>query len=50
MESLLGVNCRIPLIHISKRKIYIEETNERVNEFSFALLKVTCTLVVNFPD
>ena len=35
MESVLGSNCRIPLIHIPNRKIYIEETNERINEFSF---------------
>ena len=35
MESLLGANWSIPLIHMSKRKIYIEETNERINEFSF---------------
>ena len=38
MESVLGANCRIPLIHMSKRKIYIEETNERMNEFSFAYM------------
>ena len=36
MESVLGANFRIPLIHMSKRKFYIEETNERINEFSFA--------------
>ena len=33
MESVLGANCRIPLIHMSKRKNYIEITNERINEF-----------------
>ena len=38
IESVLGANFRIPLIHISKRKIYIEETNERINEFSFAYM------------
>ena len=38
MESVLGVNCRITLIHMSKKKIYIEETNERINEFSFAYM------------
>ena len=38
MESVLGVNCNIPLIHMSKRKMYIEETNERMNEFSFAYM------------
>ena len=38
MDSVLGANCGIPLIHMSKRKIYIEETNERINEFSFAYM------------
>ena len=38
MESVLGVNCSIPLIHMSKRNIYIEKTNERMNEFSFAYM------------
>ena len=38
MDSVLGANCRIPLIHMSKRKIYIEETNELINEFSFAYM------------
>ena len=35
---MLGANCRIPLIHMPKRKHYIEETNERMNEFSFAYM------------
>ena len=38
MKSVLGVNCRIPLIHMSKRNIYIEETNECMNDFSFAYM------------
>ena len=38
MESVLWANFRIPLIHMSNRKIYIEETNERINEFSFAYM------------
>ena len=38
MESVLGANFRIPLIHISNRKMYIEETNERINELSFAYM------------
>ena len=38
MESVLGDSCCIPLIHMSDRKIYIEETNERINEFSFAYM------------
>ena len=38
MESVLGCNCRIPLLHMSKIKVYIEITNERINEFSFAYM------------
>ena len=37
-ESVLGCNCQIPLLHMSKRKAYIEITNERINEFSFAYM------------
>ena len=29
MESVLGANSRIPLIHMSNRKFYTEETNKR---------------------
>ena len=35
MESVLGANCCIPLIHISNRNNYIEETNELINDFLF---------------
>ena len=38
MEYVLGANCRIPLKHMSKRKNYIEEKNERINDFSFAYM------------
>ena len=38
MESVLGANWRIPLIHMSKRNFNIEETNERINEFPFACI------------
>ena len=38
MESMLGANCRMPLLHMSKRKIWIEETNQRINEFSFGYM------------
>ena len=38
MESVLGKNCCIPLIHMSNRKICIEETNQRINEFSFVYM------------
>ena len=38
MESVLGVNFHIPLLYMSNRKIYIEITYERINEFSFAYM------------
>ena len=38
MESVLGANFRMPLIHMSNRKNWIEETNQRINEFSFAYM------------
>ena len=38
MDSVLGVNCCISLLHMSKRNVYIEITNERINEFSFAYM------------
>ena len=38
MESVLCSNCRIPLLHMSRRKVFIEVTNERINEFSFAYM------------
>ena len=36
MESVIGANCSIPLTHMSNRKNWIEETNEHINEISFA--------------
>ena len=38
MESVLGTNCRIPLIHISNRKMYTKGTNECINGFYFAYM------------
>ena len=38
MESVLGANCRMPLLHISNRKIWIEKTNQHINEFSFGYM------------
>ena len=35
MESMLGANCCMSLLHMSKSYIWIEETSERINEFSF---------------
>ena len=38
MQSMLGANCRIPLLHISKSYICLEETNQRINEFSIGYM------------
>ena len=38
MESVLGANFRMPLVHMSNRKIWIEEKNQRINEFSFGYM------------
>ena len=38
MESMLVANYRVPLLHISKTYIWMEETNQRINEFSFGYM------------
>ena len=38
MESILGSNCRMPLLHMSKSYLLIEETSQRINEFSFGCM------------
>ena len=38
MESMLEANCRMPLLHISKTYIWVEEPNQRINEFSFGYM------------
>ena len=35
MQSLLWNNCRRPLLQMFKIYIWLEETNQRINEFSF---------------
>ena len=34
MQSLLGTNHRLPLSHMAKSYICLEETNQSINEFS----------------
>ena len=34
MQSMLGANCGTPLLNMSKSYIWLEETNQRINEFS----------------
>ena len=33
IKSLLGTNHRLPLAHMAKRYIWLEEKNQRINEF-----------------
>ena len=38
MLSLLGNNHRLPLFHMAKLFIWIEEKNERINDFSIGYM------------
>ena len=38
MESMVVANSCMPLLHMSKPYIWIEETNQRINEFSFGYM------------
>ena len=38
IQSLLGTNHRLPLSHMAKSYIWIEETNERINDFSIGYM------------
>ena len=38
MESILEANFRMPLLHMSRSYIWIEETSKRINEFSFGYM------------
>ena len=33
MQYLLGNNCRLPILHMSKSYIWLKELNQRINEF-----------------
>ena len=46
MEYMLVANCRMPLLHMSKSYIWIEETNQRINEFYFGHM-LNPTLLTN---
>ena len=35
---MLVANCRMPLLHMSKIYIWIEEKNQRINQFSFGYM------------
>ena len=38
MQSLLGTNYRMPLLHRSKIHIWLEEKNQRIDEFSIGYM------------
>ena len=38
IKYLLGTNHRLPLSHMAKSYIWIEETNQRINEFSIGYM------------
>ena len=45
IQSLLGNNYCLPLSHMAKSYIWIEETNQRINEFSIGY-KMNPNLIV----
>ena len=38
VKSLVGTNHRLPLSHMDKSYIWLEETNQRINEFSIGYM------------
>ena len=38
MESMLGANCCMQLLYMSKSYLWIEEKSQRINEFSFGYI------------
>ena len=46
LQSLLGDNHRLPLFHMDKRFIWIEETKERINRFQIVYM-INPTLNIN---
>ena len=48
---MLGTNCRMPLLHMSKSYIWLEETNQRINEFSVGyMMNPTLNRNIAFKD
>ena len=46
IQYLLGNNHRLPLSHMAKSYIWVEETKERINEFSIGYM-INPTLIIN---
>ena len=38
IKSLLGINYRLPLSHMAKGYIWLQETNQRINELSIGYM------------
>ena len=51
MQSLLGTNHRLPLSHLAKIYIWLEEKKERINDFSIGyIIKPTLNINKAFKD
>ena len=51
MQSMLGTNFRMPLVHMSKRYIWLEENNQRINELSIGyMMNPTLNRNIAFKD
>ena len=46
MQSMLGTNHHLPLSHMAKSYIWLEEKNQRINEFSIGYMMNT-NLIMN---
>ena len=44
MQYMLGTNYRMHLLHMYKSYIWLEETNQRINEFSIGYMINTITI------
>ena len=51
IQSMLGANCRMPLLHMSKSYIWLEETDQRINESSIGyMMNPTLYRNIDFKD
>ena len=46
IQSVLGTNHHLPLSHMAKSYIWLEETNEGMNKFSFGYM-INPNLIIN---
>ena len=51
MQSMLGTNCSMPLLHMSKSYILLEKNNQCINEFSIGyMMNPTLYRNIDFKD